>query len=85
MTFHQVMYRRYPKKQDHGTKGYGRRKYTYRRWYNRVVAAVRSDARKRWRTANRVELNKLYIDCADEDIERYILKSRPSSVRGWFD
>lgn len=80
------MYRRYPKKQDHGTRGIKWSGHTLN-WGN-AKKGMRLSYRWRYRQAKhkiKVELNKLDINCSDEDIERFEkeIEFYPQSV--WYE
>jgi hypothetical protein len=78
------MYKNKPNKQDHGTRGCTRRKrYTYR-YYRRSVVGFHAEQRKQRRNLQKSELNKISIDCTDEEIERYLLKGLPSPRGDWY-
>lgn len=71
------MYRAYPKKQDHGTRG--QKKHFKRRndwrWFDSYYKARVAQGRKRFEKRVKAELNKLAIDCTDEDIERFEVRA----------
>ena len=76
MTFHQGMYRRYPKKQDHGTRGGKRESLLH--WGNmkKGVKIFAHEQLLRERSNNKIELNKLKFGYDDEDIEKYLLRTQ---------
>lgn len=85
MKFHQDMYRRYPKKQDHGTRG--SKKESLLHWGN-YKKGVKQSIKENFRQAKhifKVELNKISIQATDEEIERYLLKTqfRPQTL--WYE
>ena len=85
MVYTQIMYRNRPNKQDHGTRGNGRRKgWSYSRYYYKAIKAGWSEQRKLNRRIQKVELNKLFIGCSDEDIERYLIRGNPAPVGDWY-
>ena len=85
MTYTQIMYRRYPKRQDHGTRG--SKSESLLQWGNfkKGLALSRREFFKAAKRKFKVELNKLSIDCTDEDIEKYLLKTQHRLQDLWFE
>lgn len=80
----QGMYRKYPKKQDHGSRGNSKRKAWSYRLFKREVISFHAEQRKRKKRLQKVELNKLFIDCSEEEIEKYFLNGYPSPKGDWY-
>lgn len=86
MTYHQVMYRNRPKKQDHGTRGIKGNSHSYG-WGN-YEKGMRMSYRYLYRQAKhrfKIELNKISIEATDEEIERYILKTQYRPQEEWYE
>ena len=86
MTYHQVMYRNKPKKQDHGTRGW---KWScHRMTWGNCKKGMRLSMRDNYRQAKhkfKSELNKLSIEATDEEIERYFLKTQYRPQEKWYE
>lgn len=86
MTYHQGMYRQYPKKQDYGTRGW---KWScHKMTWGNCVKGMRLSVRENYRQAKhrfKVELNKISIEASDEDVERYLLKTQYRPQAMWCD
>lgn len=80
------MFRIYPKKQDHGTRGQKRHDCWSYRYFEDCIKTEVALERKANSRLEKVELNKLKIDCTDEDIEEYEVKSQfiPRATWYWF-
>lgn len=84
MTYHQVMYRAQPKRQDHGTRGSKRESLLH--WGNckkgmkQFLKAAYREQKHNWK----IELKKLTIDCDDADIEEYQTRTQFKSVCKWY-
>ena len=76
MTFHQVMYRRYPKRQDHGSRGNKTESVRHWGYWKKGVKLFARDQRRRERGNNKIELNKLKLGYEDEDIEEYLRRTQ---------
>lgn len=78
------MFRKHPKKQDHGTRGNAKENELH--WGN-IEKGVRldtSEERNRKKNIARAELKKLCIDCTDEEIEEYERRSQFVPTLHWY-
>ena len=80
------MYRKYPKRQDHGTRGI--KWSTHRFGWGNVKKGMRLSIRENYRQAKhkvKVELNKISINASEEEVERFLLKIQYRPQSAWYD
>lgn len=84
------MYRKYPKRQDHGTRGQ-KTHYKYIgvwRWFDSLEKRHIALEKKRFEHCVKSELKKLSIDCTDEEFENFEVRTlfiNRSNTYYWWD
>ena len=79
------MYRLYPKKQDHATRGCKQESQMHWGNYKKGMAlSIKTNYRKAKHRINQ-ELKKISINATDEEIERFIIKSQYRYQEVWYE
>lgn len=79
------MYRRYPKKQDHGTRG---SKWESTPYWGNYKKGLRLSAKEYFRQyKHRVKqaLKVITIECTDEEVEEFYLRSQHRIQDQWYE
>lgn len=85
MTFHQGMYRRYPKKQDHGTRGSKWESTLYWGNYKKGLKLSAKEYFRQYKHRVKQALKVITIECTDEKVEEFYLRSQHRIQDQWYE